>query len=142
MTRPTITRLAAMASLALLAGCGRSTDLETAPVRGMVTLDGEPYSRGGTVLFQPKGAGKMATGSIQGDGTYELTTYTSRDGAVVGKHKVHVQPIPPQIIDDLAPEPTFQSPIPEKYRTSSRSGLECDVKSDAVNEFNIQMKSR
>ena len=67
----------------------------TAPVRGTVTIAGQPLAIG-RVLFAPasKGdglnAGKPALGVIQPDGSYVLSTYGDEDGAVVGDHTVTI----------------------------------------------------
>ena len=72
-------------------GLGYSSyTLETAEVRGTVTLDGRPLE-GGAVLFVPA-HGQGATGTIQRDGTYVLGTYCAGDGATVGRHIVTVNP--------------------------------------------------
>lgn len=134
------------AAMALaLAGCGASDRLETASVRGTVTLDGRPYTQpGGSVLFFPEGMGKTATGTIASDGTFELSTYEIGDGAVVGKHRVAV--MPPAPVTDEATEgqaiTTARSPIPKKYTSPEQSGLSFDVRQGRVNEFSIDLNTR
>jgi hypothetical protein len=111
----------------------------------MVTLDGKPYTQGGSVIFQPEAQCKMATGRIQSDGSYEMTTYSPGDGAAVGRHQVLVIPRPAQIVDELAEEKNKSnavSPIPNKYGSASTSGLACEVKSGEVNEYPIELKSK
>lgn len=82
-----------VASSALLAGCGGGDNFTTAPVYGTVTLNGKPVT-GGTIMLTPinegesKMSGKGAAGTVQEDGSFELTTYETGDGAVVGKHRV------------------------------------------------------
>jgi hypothetical protein len=103
-----------------------------------------PYTQGGTVLFQPETAGKMATGVIQSDGTYELTTYSSGDGAAVGKHRVFILP-PAQMTDELAEGQAVKAAanaIPGKYASASTSGLVCDVRSGQLNQFPIELKGK
>ncbi len=70
------------------AGCGPRRPA-TAPVRGTVTLRGEPVPEG-RVFFYPE-EGRPALGRLQPDGTYELTTFKPRDGAVPGRHRVVIQ---------------------------------------------------
>jgi hypothetical protein len=130
--------------LIALAGCSGSNQNEVARVRGMVTLDGKPYTQGGSVVFQPEAQCKMATGRIQSDGSYELTTYSAGDGAAVGRHQVLVLPRPAQIVDELAEEKTAvktASPIPSKYGSASASGLVFEVKRGESNEYLIELKS-
>lgn len=79
-------------------GCQR-TPYEVAPVRGTVTVDGQPLE-GGRVVFAPISregvhAGNVAFGDVQPDGSFTLTTYRSGDGAVVGDHWVTLFPPDP-----------------------------------------------
>jgi hypothetical protein len=134
-----------MILLVALAGCGASDRNEVARVRGTVTLDGKVYTQGGSVVFQPEAQCKMATGRIQSDGSFEMTTYSAGDGAAVGRHQVIVIPRPAQIVDELAEEKkgaTSVSPIPNKYGSASTSGLQYDVKPAESNEFSIELTSK
>lgn len=80
-----------------LAGCGgRPAGYpETAPVSGVVTLDGEPLE-GASVSFIPA-AGRSSSGQTDSSGRYELY-YTGRiKGAMLGKHRVSIsRPVPDQ----------------------------------------------
>jgi len=73
-----------------LAGC-ENAEFDVAKVSGDVTCGGEPVMMG-TVVFTPVGegglTGKPATATVQPDGTFELSTYETGDGAIVGKHTV------------------------------------------------------
>ena len=88
--------LLCIASLVAALGCDRPA-FDIAPVHGRVTVDGKPLT-GGRVMFAPipKGdspnAGKPAFGTIQQDGSYQLTTYRNGDGAVVAEHWVTIYP--------------------------------------------------
>src|SRR5262245_19555656 len=129
--------ISTMVLLVALAGCSGSDQNEVARVRGTVTLDGKPYTQGGSVVFQPEAQCKMATGRIQSDGSFEMTTYSPGDGAAVGRHQVIVIPRPAQIVDEIAEEKkgsTAVSPIPNKYGSASTSGLQYDVKRGESNE--------
>jgi len=68
--------------LALLigAGCGGNSPV---PVRGTVTLDGNPVAGGA--------GGRQASGQTGPDGNFQLTTSAQNDGALRGKYKVVVQ---------------------------------------------------
>lgn len=87
-------RPVALAALATL-GCGPGHDYELAPVRGTVTVDGQPLA-GGRVMFAPVAAGDAVTagkpgfGDIDADGSFVVTTYAKHDGAVVAEHWVTV----------------------------------------------------
>ncbi len=81
-------------------GCGGgSGELQLAPVKGKVIYNGQPVTSG-SIHFRPiavSGAkegtqGKPASGQIQSDGTFVLTTFRQGDGAIVGKHEVSYIP--------------------------------------------------
>jgi hypothetical protein len=91
-----------------LSACGKSDQFQVAPVSGTVKCNGTLITEG-LVVFIPAGkpegkskdTGRSASGVIQPDGTYQLTTYTTADGAIVGSHTVQV--LAPAPIDDDAP---------------------------------------
>jgi hypothetical protein len=131
-------------ALVLICGCG-SSGPETAEVEGIVRLDDQPLTLG-IVTFTPKG-GRSATGFIQKDGTFRLTTYQNGDGALVGKHTVTITPggSSPQARPDFEsdrPTLTTNSPIPVKYGVPGTSGLEFEVKPGEANyaEFSLSSK--
>ncbi len=84
----------------LASGCGPRRPA-TAPVRGKVTCGGQPVTEG-TVTFYPE-QGRSATGRIQPDGSYTLTTFQQGDGALLGKHKVTIEAVR---FTGGAPQPT------------------------------------
>jgi hypothetical protein len=77
-------------ALLACAGCGK--DAKTVKVQGVVTLDGKPLE-GATVTFIPLegGSGRMASGRTDSDGTFQLTTFRTYDGALPGEYKVTVE---------------------------------------------------
>jgi hypothetical protein len=121
------------------AGCGRpSYELEVAPVSGTVTLDGKPLPSGYVVV--PTSKGRMASGEIQPDGSFVLTTYEKGDGAQVGTHPVVVNEVPPDEFSRV--KRPRGPPIPEKYTRAGTSGLQVDVKADEENFLELQLKSK
>ena len=85
--------------LFVLTGCGSGHPAPTYPVTGKVVFsdDGTPLSTGGSILWEsvPDEPGVLpfnASGAIQADGTFELTTFEEGDGAVAGEHRVLVRP--------------------------------------------------
>ncbi|MBI2481635.1 MAG: hypothetical protein HYV60_24215 [Planctomycetia bacterium] len=72
-------------------GCGGQ--LQTAPVAGVITLDGKPLADA-TVTFTPAAAGLEAPASsarTDASGRYKLlVTATGQSGAVLGTHSVSV----------------------------------------------------
>lgn len=100
-----------VAVIVTLASCGKSETFSTAQVSGCVKCNGKLVTAG-TVVFIPAGidpekektndTGRAASGVIKPDGTYELSTYRTGDGAIIGPHKVQV--FAPAPIDDDAPQ--------------------------------------
>ena len=79
--------------LVLLAGCGGPT---MAPVKGRVVCHGKPVSAA-AVVFSPvpkaetdRESGKPGTGYSEADGTFVLSTFKVRDGALIGPHRVTI----------------------------------------------------
>jgi hypothetical protein len=124
-----------------LIGCGGSGAKETAEVKGTVTLNGKPLPGSAGVMFEPIGGGKMATGSVQSDGSFVLKTYEDGDGAIVGKHRASVSPTIPFVSEDAPDPPPSNGGIPPKYHSATTSGWEFEVKPGEVNEFMLEMKS-
>jgi hypothetical protein len=86
--------------LLVTSGCGGSSgEFQLAPVKGKVIYNGQPVTSG-SIHFRPiavQGAkkgmqGKPASGQVQSDGTFVLTTFRQGDGAIVGKHEVSYIP--------------------------------------------------
>ena len=77
-------------ALLLLGGCGSGLP-ERGKVTGKVTFNGKPVPEG-TVTFYPQ-TGRSASGRIQPDGTYTLTTFDEGDGAIVGSHEVTIEAV-------------------------------------------------
>ncbi|MGD9127615.1 MAG: hypothetical protein PVH19_09575 [Planctomycetia bacterium] len=69
--------------LATLTGCGDGRP-DRVPVSGQVLIDGKPLTYG-TVRVIPQNA-RAATGTIQPDGSFKLTTFEDGDGVVPGEH--------------------------------------------------------
>jgi hypothetical protein len=93
--RSRLGRLSAAACLVLLLGilegCSDDDLGERYRVSGVVTRKGQPVTDG-TVNFMPVDMAKCrtATGPIQSDGSYTLTTKDPNDGALVGDYRVVV----------------------------------------------------
>lgn len=75
-----------------LSGCGPGK-YAVVPAKGKVVCNGLPVTMG-SVSFSPIGEegdqepGKPASGTIDVDGTFVLTTRKPFDGAIIGKHRV------------------------------------------------------
>jgi hypothetical protein len=118
----------------LLAGCGSGNKLGTIPIRGVITYNGKPLTKG-IVNYLPAagGGGRAASGPIAPDGTFILTTHTQHDGVIKGQYQIVIYSY-----DENPEEPKtreereamggkgagkMKSLIPEKYTKAATSGL-------------------
>lgn len=124
--------------LVLLAGCGRG-GMSTYPAGGTVKYeDGSPLFAG-TVSFRSVDSadGPSARGDIQPDGSFDLTTYSPGDGAVLGRHQAVVV-LPTQGGRPGFKLPTPPPPIATRFASFDTSGLEFTVTEDSdKNRFSI-----
>ncbi len=112
-------------------GCGPSRPTRV-PISGKVLLDGKPLTSGSVRVIPAKA--RMASGQIDAQGNFRLTTFDANDGCVLGKHPVEVfgrEALGPGQIRHL---------IPVKYQTAGTSGLTIDV-TDPKTDWAIELKS-
>lgn len=126
-------------SLAILViGCGPGVNPdapETAPVQGTVMYQGKPLAEG-VVRFNPQGTeGNPGSGMIQPDGTFQLSTYSRHDGAVLGKHKVTIEI--PLKMDGSTPDPPIQ--LPKAYGDIENTPLEVTVEGGETNQVKLEI---
>ena len=118
----------AIALLAALSGCDSSGVGRLVPVRGKVTLDGQPLTTGSLVYMPSAEKGNTSNyepaATINADGTYQLFT-AQRDGAPIGWYKVWVVAQAPA--DDKNPYAPTKSLIPARYAEPGTSKLEIEV---------------
>ena len=122
----------------LTCGCTKENNLAT--VHGRVSVNGEPIA-GAQLLFMPPGD-RVATGTTDEDGYYQLSTIDKHDGAVVGQHLVAIVcrptiPVAPMngAMSALPNVPAMEtpeledwvSPIPEKYGNLADPALSVSV---------------
>ncbi|QDU75871.1 hypothetical protein Pan97_29130 [Bremerella volcania] len=135
--------------IAIAGGCGNG-DFQTAKVTGVVTCKGEPISNA-TIVFTPVPIagksliGKPATGAVEADGSFQLTTYKHQDGAVIGKHRVAVTFAGQELADLVREDDEFQDVVPRARRraklppcANSNKQIEVEVKS-GENHFDISL---
>ena len=118
------------------AGCGASSELETATVNGLVTLDGEPLQSGYVMVLPVRG--RMARGTIQEDGSFVLGSYSDSDGAQIGDHPVVVTPVP---ADEGVSRPRSEQRIPRRYRRAGSSGLRVTVEPGGLDDWLIELST-
>ena len=98
-------------------------------MHGKVLLDGQPLTSG-VVTVWPSG-GRAACDTIQSDGSFELTTYSSGDGALLGTHPVTVTRAAPAGERELSRAELAQ--IPTRYTSPEASKLTITVSADEEN---------
>ena len=136
------TMATAVVQLAAAVGCGEDDGLgKRNPVSGTATYKAQPLTTG-TVNFLPEAGGesRSASGEIQPDGTYSLTTQTPGDGAMAGKYKVAISAM--EVDENSFKSKTGGSAdqvavgkasrwslIPVNYSSTMSSGLTAEVSS-------------
>ncbi len=115
-------------------GCGKSTPVQPAQVRGMVTFQGQPLS-GGTIVFAPDrergGSGKPIVATLEPDGTYRLIA-TGSAGIPPGWYRVAIAEPAIHYQGD-----TLSAAFPDTLRRPDLSGLEREVKPGKENLFDF-----
>lgn len=120
----------------LLVGCSGG-DFPTAKTTGRVICEGQPVPHV-MVFFEPMQTGKSGLVGKQGfahaeaDGTFSISTYGDKDGAVIGHHRVRVG-VPRG--DDHA---NFKCPC---YINPEMDVMEVDIKK-GKNEFELVLKKK
>ncbi|HUT94747.1 MAG TPA: carboxypeptidase-like regulatory domain-containing protein [Thermoguttaceae bacterium] len=129
----------------LAAGCGGS-DGKLAPVKGTVTLDGEPLAEA-RVEFDPdpgevvrgKSTGSASYGKTDSSGRYTLQYTHEKQGALVGKHTVRIttrgMTVDPDGKEVLVPER-----LPPKYHLNSELTAEVKPGSNTF-DFPLSLES-
>lgn len=139
-------RLSLLVALGTCAGCGKSGTVQTAPVTGRITLDGEPLD-GGTVTFVPdkqrRTMGPIGVGEIREDGTYSIVTDPGGDvlkGAVVGYHRIRITLSPNQRTALRKAKRDDKNQLPRKFLSEGTSGLNAEVRAGITNSINLDLK--
>lgn len=126
--------------LAILAsGCGTGDHVTLAPVKGTVTLDGQPVPDA-RVIFHPTEGGRPSNAMTEPDGSFELVYMEDKLGALKGKHKVIISTLveaDPDSTDTLT-QSGQREMIPASYNTQTTLEAEVDA---GVNELNFDLKS-
>ena len=126
---------------AVIIGCEQSP-YELVPVRGTITIEGQPLSAG-RVMFAPiaRGdgldAGKPAFGNLQPDGSFVLSTYQDNDGAIAGDHWVTIFG-PKQGADGTVPGGSTDLPAFGRYTVRQKQS----VVADQENRIDILIRSQ
>jgi hypothetical protein len=122
----------------LASGCDRSS--QESQVSGQVSLDGKQIGPG-IIVFAPVDSGTPATGPIDHDGNYSMSS-SHEVGLRSGKYKVgiSIREVPANAKrGELLPPGKLL--IPQKYEDSATSGLEYDV-APGSNTIDIDLQSQ
>lgn len=106
----------------LSAGCNDGRPRRV-PVTGQVLIDGEKL-RSGSIRFTPN-SGRPASGVIDQDGNFSLSTFEPGDGCPLGLHRVSVI-----AFDDLNSN-TRRWNTPKGYATPETSGITQNIEGPA-----------
>jgi hypothetical protein len=121
------------------AGCSSSNNPKTYPVTGQVTYRGQAVTSG-IVLLTPESSGHAATGNLEKDGSFRLTTFRKDDGAVPGKYRVAVQVFPAEGAGLPGAEFAGKKPtVPQKYMSAASSDLIAEIKA-GENNLDLPLK--
>ena len=127
-----------------IAGCGPGYQLDTGAVTGQVTIDDQPVTKGFVVFVPP--TGRRASGPIDSEGRFSLTTYRNNDGAIVGLHSVGVVAYEDMdqyykaFFDDTGDYELPKEIVPAEYGDPFSSGLTFEVK-PGRNQADFHLKS-
>ncbi|MCG8449443.1 MAG: hypothetical protein MI725_07680 [Pirellulales bacterium] len=134
-----------VSSLAFLASCGTpSHEQEVARISGRITVEGQPLKHG-RITFSPA-TGRAATGVIQEDGSYQLSTYGKHDGAILGMHRIAItahtnrDEVNASLESDRPVK--LKSLIPKRYAAGGTSGLTFEVKSGGSDNVDFDLSDR
>jgi hypothetical protein len=141
----TIRHLAWLA-LIVVTGCGGEAGPRTVAVRGIVTYNGKPLTKG-EVVFAPVDPTKSkgATAAIGTDGRFTPSTNRSGDGLMVGDYRITVTSY---VVDTLnTPPPELAKlkdgglAIPKRYTIAEQSGLTATISSaDSGKELRLELQ--
>ena len=127
------------AALLTALGCGESR-IETAPVSGKITFDGQPPI-GAQIVLHPVDRSKPSevapSGQVKADGVFTISSYEAGDGAPPGEYVATVQWY--KLDKDLGgPGPNV---IPKEYSSEKTSPLKVKVESTPTTLPPIVIKS-
>jgi hypothetical protein len=127
-------------------GCAGSDKF--APLSGKVTLNGKPLAHA-TVSFQPFAkpgsieAGEGSIGKTNEKGAFILSSSTGKSGALVGKHRVSISAIDPQIGEHDTRPPRGGWPRADKVpiRYNAKTELTFDVPPGGTSKADFDLTS-
>lgn len=125
----------------LWSGCGTGSRLQTFPVTGTVTLDGQPVADADVVFIPSAGSqSQLACQAVtDAEGRYEVSTHAGRGkyqpGMQSGVYEVEVLKL--GAFHPLRPPPNL---LPARYASRTTSGLRLEV-AQGPQTYDIQLSS-
>ena len=121
---------------------GCSSKEPTYPVKGKVVYqdDGSPAASGVSIVFEStKEPYPRATGEIQPDGSFVLSTDRPDNGAIQGPHRISITTI---ATDGTGTDLSVQmsKKIDPKYFEFRTSGLTADIKPNDTNDIVVKVE--
>jgi hypothetical protein len=111
------------------AGCGDGR-AKRVPVSGIVKIDGVPVTTG-FITFVPT-EGRSASGDIDPDGRFTLSSYEPGDGVLIGTHNVEV------VAREAVTETSARWHAPKKYTSHKSSGIAVEI-DQPTNDLEINL---
>lgn len=141
MRNPSLFLMAlAIVSLMTVVGCGKQEGPELATVTGKITLDGEPLKKVNLRFVPEQPGGSPSFGGTNSYGQYKLLFNAKRQGAMLGKHRVEIEPATVDTDENGKPLPNVKVvAIPKKYLVSG--ALTREVKA-GKNTIDIELASK
>ena len=122
-------RLVALAGLLCIAGCGNGDRPPLGSVHGIVKLGDKALANASVTFFPEKG--RPSCSETDASGHYDLIYLRDIHGAIIGKHKVVIQTMPP--------EEYYKEVVPARYNKKSMLEQEV-VNGDNPIDFNLEPK--
>ncbi len=134
-------------ALGALAGCNKAparTPVQEVPVKGVVTLDGEPLADAEVTFTMPSLA--VFTAATQQDGSYQLSSSFGGETACKGPCKVTIQkwvlPDGAKMMPDMSPQLQGAKPLlPPRYGNPEQTELTADIP-EGGGEFNFELTGK
>lgn len=105
-------------------GVSTAKRLATHPATGFVYFEGTPIPGAVVTLSSDKAKGPKASGVVEADGSFKLSTYTAFDGAPVGEYVVTV---------------SGATGLPANYTTTAKSELRATIQA-GKNQIVLELK--
>jgi len=127
-----------------LFGCRGKSENGLVPVQGKVTQNGGPLPEGGSgsvTFVSADGKGNTATGLLDDDGDYQMSTFEPNDGVLPGSYMVSVIWASPGSGDPKTGALRAPSPmIDERFGNPETSGLTATVPEDGNKSLDFDLK--